>query len=415
VADAPGEVGELTVGARELESQATQLEDLDRLAGEQIERSALLVGEGARLLREDAQRADRDALGRDERARRVEADLRELAGDERIRGEPLVDAGIVDEHVTRVLQDDGAHRILARADVRDDAVRRHLMLMRVVDDVDDGSRDPAQCRGQAREAFEVRLGGFADDPIARDRVDPCAVVDRVRHSTPLRRTRIRASDDVRPEAGGSPAHLGSRHGDRRGDAYLRRAGGGPRSRGVRGPHAASRSASVRDGGLPRHPPAGVLPRVRGRHRVQRRHLGDDEPSRRFVRDATGRQTSWIEVGAPDAERLHHGSKLAGRVRIYTHRDPAKVLPLWAGKKIHRVEDVVLTTFDRGSSTMSRMPGAPQHRDALRDRGQLYLDVNGVSLTSGIHRRSIVERTPVRRREPELQGIACDTPRAAGDG
>jgi hypothetical protein len=152
VADAPGEVGELTVGARELESQATQLEDLDRLAGEQIERRALLVGEGARLLREDAQRADRDALGRDERARRVEADLRELAGDERIRGEPLVDAGIVDEHVTRILQDDGAHRILARADVRDDAVRRHLMLMRVVDDVDDGSRDPAQCRGQAREA-----------------------------------------------------------------------------------------------------------------------------------------------------------------------------------------------------------------------------------------------------------------------
>jgi uncharacterized protein YaeQ len=133
----------------------------------------------------------------------------------------------------------------------------------------------------------------------------------------------------------------------------------------------------------------------------------------LVRDATGRQTSWIEVGAPDAERLHHGSKLAGRVRIYTHRDPAKVLPLWAGKKIHRVEDVVLTTFDRGSSTMSRMPERRNTVTLSVTEGQLYLDVNGVSLTSGIHRRSIVERTPVRRREPELQGIACDTRAADG--
>src|ERR1041384_539819 len=31
-----------------------------------------------------------------------------------------------------------------------------------------------------------------------------------------------------------------------------------------------------------------------------------------VRDPTGRLTAWIEVGAPDAKRLHRGSKLAGR-------------------------------------------------------------------------------------------------------
>lgn len=110
----------------------------------------------------------------------------------------------------------------------------------------------------------------------------------------------------------------------------------------------------------------------------------------LVRDATGRQTSWIEVGAPDAERLHHGSKLAGRVRIYTHRNPAKVLPLWAGKKIHRVEDVVLTTFDPGF--IDDVADAMERRNTVTlsvTEGQLYLDVNGVSLTSGIHRRSIV--------------------------
>jgi uncharacterized protein YaeQ len=41
----------------------------------------------------------------------------------------------------------------------------------------------------------------------------------------------------------------------------------------------------------------------------------------LVRDLTGRLTTWIEVGAPDAERLHYASKLADRTTVYTHRDP----------------------------------------------------------------------------------------------
>ena len=110
----------------------------------------------------------------------------------------------------------------------------------------------------------------------------------------------------------------------------------------------------------------------------------------LVKDATGRQTAWIEVGAPDAERLHHGSKLTGRVAIYTHRDAAKVLPLWAGKKIHRAEDVVLTTFDPGF--VDAVADAVERRNTVTlsvTEGQLYLDVNGRALTSGIHRHSIV--------------------------
>src|SRR5690606_29523623 len=50
----------------------------------------------------------------------------------------------------------------------------------------------------------------------------------------------------------------------------------------------------------------------------------------IVRDLTGRLTTWIEVGSPDAARLHHGSKLADRTTVYTHRDPEKVIAAWAG-------------------------------------------------------------------------------------
>lgn len=110
----------------------------------------------------------------------------------------------------------------------------------------------------------------------------------------------------------------------------------------------------------------------------------------MVRDATGRETAWIEVGAPDAERLHHGSRLAGRAAVYTHRDPAKVLPLWAGKKIHRAEDIVLTSFDPGF--VDAVAASVERRNSLTlsvTEGELYLDVNGTSLSSAVHRVGIL--------------------------
>ncbi|MGH8221468.1 MAG: YaeQ family protein, partial [Woeseiaceae bacterium] len=66
----------------------------------------------------------------------------------------------------------------------------------------------------------------------------------------------------------------------------------------------------------------------------------DEPAV-LVRDLTGRITAWIEVGAPDAERLHRGSKLAERCAVYAHRDPAPLLEQLAGQKIHRASEIPL--------------------------------------------------------------------------
>ena len=65
-----------------------------------------------------------------------------------------------------------------------------------------------------------------------------------------------------------------------------------------------------------------------------------------VRDLTGRITGWIEVGMPDAERLHRGSKLAGRVAVYTHRDVRQLLGNLNGQHIHRSEDIPIRALDR---------------------------------------------------------------------
>ena len=72
----------------------------------------------------------------------------------------------------------------------------------------------------------------------------------------------------------------------------------------------------------------------------------DEPAV-LVRDLTGTVTAWIEVGAPDADRLHYGSKMADRTVVYTHRDPAKLIAQWSGKRIHRADAISLHSFDPG--------------------------------------------------------------------
>ena len=65
-----------------------------------------------------------------------------------------------------------------------------------------------------------------------------------------------------------------------------------------------------------------------------------------VRDLTGRMTAWIEVGLPDAARLHRGSKLAGRAAVYTHRDVRQLLTQLSGAKIHRAGEIPIRAFDR---------------------------------------------------------------------
>lgn len=110
----------------------------------------------------------------------------------------------------------------------------------------------------------------------------------------------------------------------------------------------------------------------------------DEPAV-LVRDLTGRITAWIEVGAPDAARLHHGSKLADRTTVYTHRDPAKLLPQWAGKKIHQAERITLHSFDPGFIDAA-VPALDRRNDmtvSVTER-QLYLDLGGTSLSSTLH-------------------------------
>jgi len=116
----------------------------------------------------------------------------------------------------------------------------------------------------------------------------------------------------------------------------------------------------------------------------------DEPAL-LVRDLTGKLLTWIEIGAPDAARLHTGSKAAERTVVYTHRDPVKVAAPWAGAKIHRADEIVLHSFDPGF--IDAAVAALERRNSLTltvTERQLYVELNGVHLSSAVNSHPVAE-------------------------
>lgn len=70
----------------------------------------------------------------------------------------------------------------------------------------------------------------------------------------------------------------------------------------------------------------------------------DEPAI-VVKDLTGAWRAWIEVGAPDAARLHKASKASPRVALWTHREPRTLERLYAGQRIHRADEIRIHYVD----------------------------------------------------------------------
>jgi uncharacterized protein YaeQ len=110
--------------------------------------------------------------------------------------------------------------------------------------------------------------------------------------------------------------------------------------------------------------------------------GDDPAV--LVRDMTGRITRWIEVGMPDAARLHRGSKLAGSAAVYTHRNVAKVLEGLHGRQVHRAAEIPVYEFGKGF--IDEVAAVLQRRDRISvsiTERQLYLDVSGRTFSTTV--------------------------------
>src|SRR5450755_79178 len=75
-------------------------------------------------------------------------------------------------------------------------------------------------------------------------------------------------------------------------------------------------------------------------------LSDSDQPAIAVRDLTGSLRVWIDVGAPEAARLHRAAKLAPRVAIYTNKDAVQLAARLGTERIHRVDAMELYAVDR---------------------------------------------------------------------
>jgi uncharacterized protein YaeQ len=114
----------------------------------------------------------------------------------------------------------------------------------------------------------------------------------------------------------------------------------------------------------------------------------DEPAL-AVRDLTGALRVWIDVGAPDAQRLHRASKAAPRVAVYTHKDPGPWLRTLAGARIHRAEALELYALDRElvSALAERLAKRVALALSVTDR-HLYATVGAETLEGEVTRLAL---------------------------
>lgn len=111
----------------------------------------------------------------------------------------------------------------------------------------------------------------------------------------------------------------------------------------------------------------------------------DEPAI-AVRDLTGAMKTWIDIGTPDAARLHKASKAAGRVAVYTHKDPTQFLKQLAGEKIHRADALELYAIDRAliAAIVTRLERRVAFSVSITDH-ELYVSIGADNLTGAVVR------------------------------
>ena len=105
-----------------------------------------------------------------------------------------------------------------------------------------------------------------------------------------------------------------------------------------------------------------------------------------IRDLTGAIETWIDIGTPDADRLHKASKAARRVVVYTHKDPAQLLKQLAGRRIHNEQALELYAIDRAvvSALAARLERRVAFSLSVNDR-ELYLSVGAEQIIGRVVR------------------------------
>jgi uncharacterized protein YaeQ len=115
----------------------------------------------------------------------------------------------------------------------------------------------------------------------------------------------------------------------------------------------------------------------------------DEPAI-AVRDLTGGLQAWIDIGTPEAARLHKASKATPRVAVYAHREVEAWLARLQGERIHRADALEILVLDR--VLLAELAGRLERRmefDLSVSERTLYVSLGEQTFTGALDVRSLV--------------------------
>jgi uncharacterized protein YaeQ len=118
-------------------------------------------------------------------------------------------------------------------------------------------------------------------------------------------------------------------------------------------------------------------------------LSDPDEPAIVVRDLTGALHGWIEIGAPEAARLHKAAKAAERVAVYPTRDAGPWLARLGGERIHRADQIAVQVID--VALIGALAARLERRmefDLSVSEGMLYLSIGEETLTGAVRRLNL---------------------------
>jgi uncharacterized protein YaeQ len=118
-------------------------------------------------------------------------------------------------------------------------------------------------------------------------------------------------------------------------------------------------------------------------------LSDPDEPAIVIRDLTGALKGWIEVGTPEAARLHKGAKAAEYVAVYPINGLEPWLARLSGERVHRAEHIAVYVID--SELIKKVAGLLERRmefDLSVSESTLYLSIGEQTLTSAVHLRDL---------------------------
>ena len=118
-------------------------------------------------------------------------------------------------------------------------------------------------------------------------------------------------------------------------------------------------------------------------------LSDPDEPTIAVRDLTGALQTWIDIGLPEAARLHKAGKAARRVVIYAHRDVMPWLVRLKGERIHRAESLEIHAMDRElvAAMVSRLERRMEFDLSVSERN-LYVSLGDATFSGTVEARRL---------------------------